>query len=59
MRQTDLEQKFLSDVAKRHEGVKKQHGALLFPECDRAAARPIIVHRYDERGNENKKQNIK
>ena len=33
-------------VAKRHEGVKKQHSALFFHECDRVATRkggPLAV----------------
>ena len=29
-------------VAKRREGLKKQHSVLFFPERDRAAARPSV-----------------
>ena len=58
MRRTDLEEKSSADVAKRHEGVKKQHGALFFPECDRAAARPRGVLGYTERGNGDRIKNL-
>ena len=33
----------LREVAKRHEGLSKQHSALFAPECDRATARKVAT----------------